>query len=127
INNTNKAPLTFYTGNQEPIETNIKNPEAWYQINITIDLIASNVSLQIKSEEEDINENYTSSLEDINFDGSIEKLKLAGIRTSGNNHTWTTYLDNIKISHIPIDNDAIISVNEMPYHRVYVGETTKDV
>src|SRR5699024_9217507 len=115
------APLTFFIGNQEPVETGITNPEAWYQVEINFNLMTNEVQLTIGEE------SYTSSLESVSFDGSIDKLKLVGIRTSGNNHTWTTYLDNVEINHLSVQENAISAVNKIPYQRVYVGETTEDI
>ncbi|SFL35525.1 Ig-like domain (group 4) [Gracilibacillus orientalis] len=121
INNTNNAPLTFFAGSQEPTETNITNPETWYQVAMTFNLIDNEILLSIGDE------SHTVSLDDVQFDGSVDKLKLVGMRTSGNNHTWTTYLDNIELSHIPIQDNVITSVETLPYKRVYVGDTTSDI
>src|SRR5699024_2413969 len=109
INNTNNAPLTFSVGNQEPVETTITDPEAWYQVEVHFDLLTNEVQLTIGEE------NYTSSLDAVSFDGSIDKLKLVGIRTSGNNHTWTTYLDNVEIGHVPVQENAISAVNKIAF------------
>src|SRR5699024_2356073 len=58
---------------------------------------------------------------------SIGLLRLVGNRTSGNNLTWTTYLDNVGFYHQPIPENTVIRVNQLPYHRVYVNETTTDL
>ncbi|QGH35547.1 rhamnogalacturonan lyase [Gracilibacillus salitolerans] len=121
INNTNNAPLTFFAGNQEPVETGITNPEAWYEVDINFDLLENMIHFSIGDE------SYPVSLEDVAFDGSVDKLKLVGIRTSGNNHTWTTYLDNVEINQIPVVENAITAVHELPYQRVFLGETTTDI
>ncbi|WP_018933134.1 FIMAH domain-containing protein [Gracilibacillus lacisalsi] len=121
VNNTNNAPLTFFAGDQEPIETDITDPEAWYQVEIIFNIMNNEILFSIGDE------SHTVSLNDVPFDGSIDKLKLVGVRTSGNNHTWTTYVDNIELSHIPIEDNVITTVERLPYQRVYVGETTSNI
>ncbi len=127
LNNTNNAPLTYSAGNNEPAETNITEPEAWYEVEVHLDLISNEVSLTLENQEAGVNEAYTTSLDGVDFDGSISTVKLVGIRTSGNNHTWTTYLDNFGVYHKPISDQTITKVNSLPYHRVYVDETTEDI
>ncbi|ENH95903.1 s-layer domain-containing protein [Gracilibacillus halophilus YIM-C55.5] len=127
LNNTNHRPLTFFTGNNDPQETNMTNQETWYEVEVLFDLIDNQMELRLTDKETEKQETYTSSLDNVSFDGAISTLRLVGVRTSGNNHTWTTYLDNIGIYHQPIDDQTITSVQSLPYHRVYVNETSEDI
>ncbi len=125
LNNTNNAPLVYFVGKNAPVETGMTNPEAWYNVQVNIDLLTNELTLTLESKETGETESYTSSLEGVNFDGTVSTLRLVGMRTSGNNHTWTTYLDNMGVYHKPIQDNAITNIPRLPYHRVYVGETTE--
>ncbi|MFA9560482.1 S-layer homology domain-containing protein [Evansella sp. AB-rgal1] len=127
LNNTNNSPLTYFAGSQVPTETGITEPDAWYEIEVLLDLIGNEVTLTLKNEDLGINEDYTSSLEGVAFDGSLETLRFVGLRTSGNNHTWTTYLDNIGIYSVPISDNIITRVDRLSYHRIYVNEATESI
>ncbi|MDC3417570.1 rhamnogalacturonan lyase [Aquibacillus salsiterrae] len=127
LNNTNNAPLTFFAGNKTPTETSITNPEAWYSVEVNFDLYNNEVSLSLVNQETSQSEAYTSSLDRVAFDGSIATVRLSGIRTSGNNHTWTTYLDNLGVYSVPINDNTITKVADLPYQRVYVGETAAEI
>ncbi|WP_246879813.1 Ig-like domain-containing protein [Bacillus suaedae] len=127
LNNTNNAPLSYFAGGQAPVQTAITDPEAWYDIEVGFDLIANEVTVSLENQDLGIDEEYTSSLEGVAFDGSISTLRLVGMRTSGNNHTWTTYLDNVGIYSVPIADNTITKVDQLSYHRVYVNETTEDL
>ncbi|WP_100407798.1 rhamnogalacturonan lyase [Bacillus solitudinis] len=126
LNNTNNAPLTYFAGNQEPTETGITEPEAWYGVEVTFDLMNNEATLTLTNSA-GVTEEHTSSLEGVAFDGSVATVRLVGIRTSGNNHTWTTYLDNLGIYSVPISDNTITKVDKLSYQRVYVNETTEDI
>lgn len=126
LNNTNNAPLSYYAGNQAPIATSIDNPEAWYHLKVNFNLFNNEVMLSLTNKDGKTSE-YTSSLEGVAFDGSFEAIKLVGVRTSGNNLTWKTYLDNFGVYNVPVSDNTLVRVDKQPYHRVYVGETKEDV
>lgn len=129
LNNTNQAPLTYFVGGraENAVSTGITNPEAWYQFEVNFDLIAQVAELTITDSATGNVESYTISLDGVAFDGSIQSIKLVGIRTSGNNHTWSTYLDNFGVYHVPIPDHTIVSIDQLPYHHIYVGEATSEV
>ncbi|OLS41151.1 Ig-like domain-containing protein [Bacillus sp. MRMR6] len=124
LNNTNNAPLTYFAGSQTPSETSIINPQAWYEVAVNFDLINNEATLTLTNKETGETEEYTSTLEGVAFDGSVAAVRLVGIRTSGNNHSWTTYLDDFGVYSVQIPGNTISKVNQLPYHRVYAGETT---
>ncbi|WP_077619771.1 FIMAH domain-containing protein [Bacillus sinesaloumensis] len=126
LNNTNNAALTYFAGKQAPANTDITVPEAWYHVKVNFNLLNNVVELSLESQDGKTEE-YTSSLEGVDFDGSIKAVKLAGVRTAGNNLTWTTYLDNFEVYHVPVSDNTLIRVDKLPYHRVYVGETTEEI
>ncbi|WP_088105180.1 FIMAH domain-containing protein [Halalkalibacter urbisdiaboli] len=126
LNNTNNANLTYFAGNQASAETKISNPEAWYHVKVNFDLLENKVDLNL-TDQDGNSEAYTSTLEGVAFDGSFDAVKLVGLRTSGNNLTWTTFLDNFTVSNVPVSDNTIVRVDKLPYHRVYVGETTEEV
>lgn len=127
LNNTNNAPLTYFAGNKEPIETEITEPEAWYNVAIGFDLLSNQVSLTLENKDTGVKEQHVVSLKDVAFDGSVATVNLVGIRTSGNNHSWTTYLDNFGVYNVPIKDSVITKVEKLAYHRVYVDETTEAI
>jgi len=127
INNTRNSPLKFYIGAQNATETSFTNPEKWYGIEIFIYVKESKLKFNITDKEAGITETYDLSLENVSFNGNIKNIKLQGIRTSGNNLTSTTYLDNFGIYIVPAASNAVAYVEKLPYHRVYVGETTDDI
>ncbi|MFC4403410.1 FIMAH domain-containing protein [Gracilibacillus xinjiangensis] len=127
LNHTNNAALKYFLGNNEATTTSFDNPLTWYNIKVAFDLLENNATLTIENKETGERESHQSSLDGVTFDGTISTLRLVGIRTSGNNHTWTTYLDNIGIYHKPIADHMITSIQSLPYHRVYVGETTESI
>ncbi len=126
LNNTNNAPLKYFARGQAPAETKITNKEAWYSFEVNFNISTNEVVLKI-TDQTGASEEYTSSLEGASFDGSVASVKLVGIRTSGNNITWTTYLDNFGVYHIPVADNTLYLVDKLPYHRVYVNETSKDI
>ncbi|WP_100407821.1 rhamnogalacturonan lyase family protein [Bacillus solitudinis] len=126
INNTNNAPLSFYSGSQAPTQTEFTDTEAWYHVKVNFDLLNNEVLLSL-TDQEGITEEYASSLDGVAFDGSVAAFKLVGVRTSGNNLTWTTYLDNLGVYNVPVADNTLIRADKLPYHRLYVGESTKDI
>ncbi|SER44314.1 rhamnogalacturonan endolyase [Gracilibacillus ureilyticus] len=127
LNHTKNAPLKYFLGNNEATTTGFSDPHTWYNLKIMFDLLNNNVTLTMENKESGEIETYESSLDGVSFDGTLSTIRLVGIRTSGNNHTWTTYLDNIKISQVPIADNVITNVPSLPYHRVYAGETTENI
>jgi rhamnogalacturonan endolyase len=127
INNTRNDVLSYFAKGQEAVKTNISNMEAWYHFNIHFDIKTNTVNLTIKDLNDTSLSEHTFSLEGSGFDGSIASLKLVGVRTSGNNETWDTYLDNFEVSNVPVPDNTLFLVDKLPYHRVYVNQTTKDV
>lgn len=129
LNHTKNAPLSYFIGGQSytAIETDFNDPETWYAVSIHLDLYQNTVTLELTDQESGKSIEDTLNLDNIDFDGSIEIVRLVGNRTSGNNLTWTTYLDNFGFYHKPIPEDTIIRVNPLPYQRVYVNETTSNL
>ncbi|UZQ86204.1 S-layer homology domain-containing protein [Thermoclostridium stercorarium] len=127
INNTRNSPLKFSVGNSEATYTSFTNAEKWYGIEIYLNILENKAILKITDKETNTTETYERSLEGINFDGSINNVKLAGVRTAGNNITWTTYLDNFGIYVVLPPDNRVAYVEKLRYHRVYVGETTEDI
>lgn len=125
LNNTNNQPLTYFVGDraEQVISTAFSDKTAWYRVEVHIDLTENQLYLTIINKSTGEQDSYYQSLEDVVFDGSISDIRIAGLRTSGNNLTWKTYMDNLGFYHVPISNDTIIMVNPMPYHRIYVGDT----
>ncbi|MDQ8739279.1 rhamnogalacturonan lyase [Paenibacillus sp. LHD-38] len=126
INHTNNASLSYYVGRQERAATSFTNPEAWYHAKVAFDLVDNEAALTLQ-DQSGATEQYTASLDGVNFSGSFGMIRLQGVRTSGNNLTWTTFLDNFGIYNVPMSDDAILKVDDLPYHRVYVGETTEEL
>ncbi|MFD1957742.1 rhamnogalacturonan lyase [Paenibacillus thailandensis] len=123
LNYTNKAPLAYYAGSQPAAATGITDPKAWYEVEIGFDLVREEAALRLTNRATGTSEQYTASMKDTLFDGTVSAVKLVGIRTSGNNITWSTYLDNFGVYYEPIPGNTITKVNPLPYHRVYVNET----
>jgi rhamnogalacturonan endolyase len=127
LNNTNNAPLKYFAGKQPAMETAITNPQGWYTAEVTFDIRADLVTLKLTHKATGAIEVYSSSLYGVAFDGSVASVRLVGMRTSGNNITWTTYLDNFGVYHLPIPDNRITKVDKLPYHKVYVNTTTEAV
>ena len=129
LNNTNKAALSYYAGlnSGAAVSTGFTNAEAWYRVEVNFDLVNNETTLKLTDKSSLESELYTIPMDDIAFDGSVAEIRLGGVRTSGNNITWTTYLDNFGIYHVPIPGNTIVLVDKLPYHRVYVGETTNEL
>ncbi|WP_274468808.1 MULTISPECIES: rhamnogalacturonan lyase family protein [unclassified Paenibacillus] len=127
LNNTNNAPLQYFAGKQPAASTSFANPQTWYSAGILFDVENNAVILKLTDQATGTSQTYTSSLNGVAFDGSVASVKLVGMRTSGNNITWTTYLDNFGVSHQPIPENRITKVDKLPYHTVYVGQTSADI
>ncbi|WP_438446441.1 S-layer homology domain-containing protein [Gorillibacterium sp. sgz5001074] len=124
LNNTNNSPLTYFAGKQLPSNTVFTNPQTWYAVQILIDVQNNRVQLTMTDKSNGKTESYTSTLDGVAFDCSVSSVRLAGVRTSGNNITWTTYLDNFSVSTAAIPLSRITQVQQLPYRTVYVQETT---
>ncbi|NMA84491.1 MAG: S-layer protein, partial [Epulopiscium sp.] len=120
LNNTRNSPLQYILGRQQGVLTSFSNPETWLDVEVKFDLGKNEVVLQITDQSTEQREVYTSSLEGVDFDGTVASFKLVGMRTSGNNITWTTYLDNMGIYHISLPENRITVVDKIPYQRIYV-------
>jgi rhamnogalacturonan endolyase len=127
LNNTNNAPLKYYTGTTTAQATAITSPGAWYGVELQLDIINNQADLKLTNKATGNTEEYTASMEGVTFDGSIRSIVLAGLRTSGNNITWTTYLDNFGVYYVVIPDNRIIRVDKLPYHKVYVGTATNSI
>lgn len=126
INNTRNSPLQYIVGlNKETVITGFNNPEKWYDVEIKFDLLEREVELRLTDKAEGITEEYVSSLEGVDFNGTVSKIELVGMRTSGNNITWTTYLDNFGVYHVQLPSNRIIAVDYIPYKTVYVNTAKK--
>lgn len=126
LNYTKNGSLAYYPGTQPPRPTGFTDPEAWYRISVRFDLIDNSVELTL-SDPNGMSEDYRTSLEGVSFDGSFSAIKLIGVRTSGNNITWTTYLDNFGIYYKPVSADTLVRVDPLPYHRIYVGDASEAI
>lgn len=125
LNHTNLSPLRYFAGKQPAADTAVTNPQAWYTVEVNLDIRNNGYMLKLTDQAAGTGEEHSGSLSGVAFDGSVAQIRLVGMRTSGNNITWTTYLDNFTISHIPIPDNRITKVDRIPYHRVYVNETTE--
>ncbi|WP_251551092.1 FIMAH domain-containing protein [Neobacillus muris] len=127
INNTRNEVLNYFAKGQETVKTSISNMEAWYHFDIQFDNRNNTVTLNMKDDNGASLSEHTFSLDGSGFDGSLASLKLVGIRTSGNNETWDTYLDNFEVSNVPVADNVLYLVDKLAYHRVYVDQTTTDI
>jgi rhamnogalacturonan endolyase len=127
VNNTNLAPLQYFAGKQPAVSTGILNPQAWYTVAVNLDVENDEVNFKLTDKAAGTSQSFTSSLNGVAFDGSVASVKLVGMRTSGNNIAWTTYLDNFGVYHKPIPDNRITKVDRLPYHTVYVNQTKKDI
>jgi rhamnogalacturonan endolyase len=126
LNNTRNSPLKLILGGTVVFDTYFVDPEKWYDIEINCDLINKVISTKIADIESSTVAEFTYSLEGITFDGTLKSMSLVGIRTAGNNITWTTYLDNVWIYNKPIPPNRIINVDKLPYKTIYVN-TAQDI
>lgn len=127
IHRTNNAPLVFFAGGRPAKATGFADPQTWYAAELLLDLIANQAELKLTEKATGLSEEYAVSLDGVAFDGTVGGVKLSGVRTSGNNITWTTYLDDFGVYYEPIPDRTILSVDRLPYHRVYVNTTTDAV
>lgn len=127
VNNTNKAPLSYYAGYQIPQQTKFTNPETWYEVSILIDLYKETVTLKLTDKATQESGEYSVAIDTIPFDSSVKEIRLSGVRTAGNNITWQTYLDNLGVYRVWMPDNYITRVNAIPYGKVYVNQTTADL
>lgn len=129
LNHTNNEALKYFAGGrlETAAGTGFTNKETWYRVEIGFNLNEQTAVLKLTDIESDVSESYEVSIADAAFDGSVAGVRLVGIRTSGNNQTWTTYLDNFGIYNVSIPDHTIINVDKLPYHRVYVNEKAQDI
>jgi len=127
LNHTNNSPISYYIGNgSERFATAITEPEAWYRTSVNINYIDNEMILSMVNESLAVDEMYRISIDDLEIDTKVGGIRLGGVRTSGNNLTWDTYLDNVALYVLPLSDHAITFVDALPYHRIYVGEATDD-
>jgi len=126
LNNTRNSPLQLILGNSVVFNTYFTDPEKWYDIEINCDVLNKVISTKITDTETSTVVEFTYSLDGVAFDGTLKSISLVGIRTSGNNITWTTYLDNVWIYNKPIPPNRIINVDKLPYKTIYVN-TAQDI
>jgi len=128
LNHTNNSPISYYTGNgNERHATKIAQPEAWYRTSIDINYIDNEMILSMVNESLAVDETYRISMDDLEIDTKVGGIRLGGVRTSGNNLTWDTYLDNVALYVLPLSDHSITFVDALPYHRIYVGDATDDL
>ncbi|MEK4248020.1 rhamnogalacturonan lyase family protein [Paenibacillus sp. FSL W7-1287] len=128
LNHTNQSPISYYIGNGiQRGATTITEPEAWYRTTIDIDYIKNEIVLNMVNESLEVNETYRISMDELEIDTKVGGIRLGGMRTSGNNLTWDTYLDNVALYLLPLSDHTITFVDVLPYHRIYVGDATDDV
>jgi len=128
LNHTNNAPLSYYAGLGSGRATlPITQPEAWYRTTITFDYVEQEIRLHLANEALAVDKTRTLSMAPLVMDTKIGGIRLAGVRTAGNNLTWDTYLDNIALYVAPLPEHAITLVPALPYHRIYVSEASDDL
>jgi rhamnogalacturonan endolyase len=137
--NTNNEPIKFKAGSTNapgtdpsadyvaPSATSFTNPNAWYTIELQFDVVNNRAELSITDKSTGLSEEYSVSMDKVSFDGLIGSIIFSGHRTSGNNVSWTTYLDNCGVYYVVIPDNRITKVEKIPYLRVYVGSATNDI
>ncbi|MDF2935978.1 MAG: S-layer protein [Paenibacillaceae bacterium] len=128
---TKNAPLGFFIGLRDAspkVNTGFTNMETWYAIEILLDQGNGSGLLKITDKATGVEELHPFSLPtgDNKFSGAINKVILNGVRTSGNNLTWTTYLDNLGVYIEPAPGNTIVTTVALPYKTVYVNTTSAD-
>ncbi|MCR5607337.1 MAG: rhamnogalacturonan lyase [Treponema sp.] len=126
LNNTNKAPLAWSVGSNGGTNTKFTNPETWYSVELNFDIATNELKGKVTQKDTGDTEEFTTSMNGTGFNGTIAQLKIEGVRTSGNNITWKTYLDNVDFSVEPIAANSITTVSQLPYKRIYVGDANAD-
>mgnify|MGYP002623826001 CR=1 FL=1 len=118
--------LRWQVGKLPLVDTSFKEAMTWYTVDVTIDVKGNAISGVITDKKTGKSEKISASLEKVDFSGVLAKLEVTGIRTAGNNITWTTYVDNIKFEYEPLSPKTVTAVDNVPYKRVYVN-TVKDI
>jgi hypothetical protein len=124
LNQIRNAPMKFFAGNLPAEATGFSNPLTWYTVELLLDLQNEQATLKLTDKSTGQEEQYTTTLTDVVFDGFVSEVKLVGVRTAGNNITWTTYLDNLGVYNVAVPDNWIIKVDKLPYRTVYVNQTT---
>ena len=124
-NYTNKGKIAYSFGKAGGADTQFDNSMTWYNINVTFDIVNNTYSLTITDKASGEKAEAKGNLAD--FSGAVAKMEVAGVRTSGNNITWQTYLDDVAVSVDPISENSITAIESVPYKRIYVGSAKKDV
>lgn len=128
LNHTNNAPLSYYIGNGEQrAATAIVEPEAWYHTVLVFDYVHNEIRLSLSNDSLGVHEEISLSMDGLSMDTKLGGMRLGGVRTSGNNLTWDTYLDNVALYVSPLSDHAITLVDQLPYHRIYVGQATDEL
>ncbi len=124
IRYTHNKNLSWQIGKIPEKTLSFSKYDSWYAVNVSIDVKNSRLSGSVTEKSSGQVEKFETSLEKIDFSGVISRMVITGIRTSGNNITWQTYLDNFKIDYEPIASNSITTVDALPYKRVYVGKAS---
>ena len=103
-------------------DTSFTEALTWYSLDLAFDIKAGTLSGTITDKTTGTSEQVAASLANVDFSGVLSQMEVTGIRTAGNNITWTTYIDNIKFDYEPISSKTITTVEAVPYKRVYVNE-----
>ena len=127
LNYTNKGKISYSFGKAGGAETQFENSMTWYSVEVTFDIVNKAYSLTITDKATGEKAEGKGSTQSMDFSGALAKMEIAGVRTSGNNITWQTYLDNVNVGVEAIADNSITAVENVPYKRIYVGSAKKDI
>ncbi|MCR5724263.1 MAG: hypothetical protein K6G80_04160 [Treponema sp.] len=122
VNYTHNECLRWVAGKNAAVATSFKDAMTWYSLDLLFDIKANVLTGTITDKKTGKSEKVNASLATADFSGVLAQMEVTGIRTAGNNITWTTYVDNIKLEYEPLSKKTITTVEDVPYKRVYVGE-----
>ena len=125
LNYTHNGKLSWTVGKQKSVQTSFANDSVWYTVSLSFDNVANKLSGTITDLSTGAKESVSASLAKTGFSSVISQMTIVGVRTSGNNISWTTYLDNVHFSVKEIAKNSITTVEPLPYGRVYVGSAKK--
>lgn len=123
---THNGSLSYRAGNGKPVALPFARDDVWYSVSLLFDVRSGKISGTVKDSSSGNSADIAAEVSGGEFSGVIAKMTLTGIRTSGNNITWTTFLDNVNFAVEAISKNSITTVAPLPYARVYTG-TAKDV
>lgn len=125
LNFTHNGKLAWSVGKDALKQLSFANDNVWYKVALKFDLVKNNLSGTVTESSSGKKENISASLAKTGFSSVISKMTITGVRTSGNNISWTTYLDNLNFAAEAISPNSITTVAVLPYGRVYVGKAAK--